>query len=185
MAKAIWHVCRTRKHRPLRGHPPEHDELCRPAGGGSPVISHPYPHRDNEDFIGELKGWKQAASSLNIKAGKPEKSWYLPGHSLLMIIDNSEALERINLGFLVPTGTEHRGCQGRPVRKDHQSRGNQKRTQTGGGRHRRPRGTTGRPIPGLPFPFFTAGRHDATALTETPREPTQLPNPVPTQSLPS
>ena len=109
------HVCRTRNHHQLRGHPLDHDELCRFPNGSRLIISHPYPHYDNDDFIGELEGWKREAPSLTIKVGGPEKSWYFPGHSSLVVIGNNEALEKVNLDFQVSTGTEPTGCRRWPL----------------------------------------------------------------------
>ena len=118
------HVCQTRNHRALRGHPLDHDELCRFPDGSKLMISHPYPHWSNDDFIGELEGWKREAPGLSIRVGGPEKSWYFPGHSSLVLIGNSAALERVNLDFQAPRGTEPIGCQRWRIQKDQQAHGN-------------------------------------------------------------
>ena len=113
------HVCRTTHRHMLRGHPLDHDEVCRFPNGEKLIISHPYPHRDNDDFIGELEEWKKQAPDLSIKLAGSDKSWYFPGHSSLVIIGNSETLDRVNLDFQVPTSTEPTGCQRWPYKMDH------------------------------------------------------------------
>ena len=107
------HSCPQKNHQTVRGALMDHDEICRFPDGEKFIISHPYlsregPHADRyTQALQELQAETPGVTATN--AG-PERSWYFPGHSSLVLIGMPAALDRVQLDFHMPTRTEPAGC---------------------------------------------------------------------------
>ena len=106
------HDCSGSSHRPIRGRAFDHDELCRLEGGGHIIISHPYqrPGETQNRFDEDLPEWQAFIPDIHVLALEPQRSWYFPSHSSLVIVGRREMLDRLNLDYPVPTDTEPTGC---------------------------------------------------------------------------
>ena len=86
-----------------------HDNLCRFTDGEKIIISHPYVEL-RENLMEEIRKLREEVPDLDARTGGTERSWYFPRHSHLIVIGRRENLDRVNLDYPVPTGTEPLGC---------------------------------------------------------------------------
>ena len=87
----------------------DHDNLCRFPDGEKIIISHPYVEL-SENLMEEIRKLREEIPDLDARTGGTERSWFFPGHSHLIVIGSWENLNRVNLDYPVPTGTEPQGC---------------------------------------------------------------------------
>ena len=86
-----------------------HDNLCRFPDGEKIIISHPYVEL-SENLMEEIRKLRGEIPDLDARTGGTERSWFFPRHSHLIVIGSRENLNRVNLDYPVPTGTEPQGC---------------------------------------------------------------------------
>ena len=105
------HTCsRTTCHYQAGGHPLDHDEICRFPDGAKLIISHPYPHGENDSFSEKLARWRIHVPDMEVRSGGAARSWYFPGRSHLVIIGQEKTLARVSLEYEMPARTGPTGC---------------------------------------------------------------------------
>ena len=106
--QASNHRCPSDNCGQIRGRAPDHDELVRFPDNEKAIISHPYDYGEN--CSNDLEAWKRQIPNIDILIGGSERSWYLPRVSSLIIIGQTQVLERINLDYPLPVIGEPTGC---------------------------------------------------------------------------
>ena len=106
------HRCHTRTHKPLRGRPLDHAQLCRLPDGRRFIISQPYNDTAlSADNLKNIDRWKKQIPGLAWKDIGQKYSWYFPGNAYLIFIGEQDTLSALTLDYPVPTETNPTGCQ--------------------------------------------------------------------------
>ena len=110
------HKCYGRQHRGERGNLlldgfMRHHELARFPDGRKIMVCQPYLDAREDDWIREsVEPWRELMPDLAFRLGGTARSWYYPGSSSLLIIGDSEVLERLNTSYEIPSGNRPSGC---------------------------------------------------------------------------